>query len=81
MFLRFDLFDEDDFIGEDNKVSNQITSLRLIHSNTRSRSSDNRVASMDKILDDMRKKFETDYLEAFDALHEMKADFKSEFLY
>ena len=24
-----------------------------------------------------RKKFETDYLEAFDALHEMKADFKS----
>ena len=29
--------------------------------NTRSRSSDNRVASMDKILDDMRKKYETEH--------------------
>ena len=34
--------------------------LRLIHSNARSRSSDNRVACMDKILNDMKRNYETE---------------------
>ena len=52
--LRFDLFDE--FNAETEK-SDEIFNLQLTHTK---RTTDKKVACMDKILDDMRKKFDTE---------------------
>lgn len=62
---KFDMFDE--FNEEDTEKEDEIFSLKLTH---RKRSTDKKVATMDKILDDMRKKFDTEQTIASEKINE-----------
>lgn len=53
---KFDIFDE--FNSDIEKNQNEFLELRLTHS--KNRTSDKKVACMDKILDDIRKKYENE---------------------